>query len=70
MSRHSSQSSYNHNIRFLFRDGYELGWTVDRYYAGSRLRFPTSFQRSTDEAGARRFAKKWDIPMPEPHTDK
>lgn len=44
---------------------YRLSWTIDRYYAGSRLRFPTTMRRDTDEKGARRFAKKWDIQFPE-----
>lgn len=45
--------------------GWRISWTYDRYYAGSRLRFPTTISRDTDEAGARRFCKKWDIVFPE-----
>lgn len=64
MSRFSSAGSYGHSIKRLFLDGYRLSWVVDRYYAGSRLRFPTSYSRETDLAGAKRFAKKWEIAEP------
>ena len=57
---------YGHNVRRIAFDHYRLSWTVDRKYAGSRLRFPTSFNRDTDEAGAKRFARKWDLLWPEP----
>lgn len=60
MSRHRSQHSYGQSVQRIFHDHYRLHWTVDRYYEGSRLRYPTSFSRDTDEAGARRFAQKWD----------
>lgn len=64
MSRHHSQKSYGHNIK-LFDDGYcRLYWSVDRYYAGSRLRFPTEYTRNTDKAGGRRFAKRWGLQFP------
>jgi hypothetical protein len=39
-----------------------LSWTTDHKHAGSRLRFPRAHYRHTDEAGARRFAKKWGLP--------
>jgi len=29
------------------------------------MRYPRRFQRDTDENGARRFCKKWDIEFPE-----
>lgn len=44
--------------------GYRLHWSVDRYYAGSRLRYPRSCTRDTDLAGALRFAKRWNLPRP------
>lgn len=65
MSRHSSSESYGHSIRRCFYDCYDISWTVDRYCKGSRLRFPTTYTRDTDHAGALRFAKKWDIAPPE-----
>jgi hypothetical protein len=42
-----------------------MSWTVDFYYADSRLRYPRRFERDTDEAGARRFCKRWNTPFPE-----
>lgn len=46
-------------------DWFRLHWTVDRYYQGSRLRFPRGASRDTDFAGAMRFAIKWGLPMPQ-----
>ena len=65
--RHRQQRSYNHRCQYHSNWGgwYEISWTVDRYVSGSRLRFPTTYTRDTDEAGARRFCKKWGIPLPE-----
>jgi hypothetical protein len=64
VGRYSPNLSRSHKIQRLCRDCYRLSWTVDRYYSGSRLRFPTRYTRDTDEAGARRFAKKWGAAMP------
>lgn len=59
-------SGYAHSIQRIAADHYRLSWTVDRKYVGSRLRFPTTMRRDTDEAGARRFAAKWGVAMPAP----
>ena len=64
MSRHRSSGSTGHWIELLFSDCYRLHWTVDRYYTGSRLRFPTGCSRDSDLKGAERFAKKWGCAMP------
>lgn len=61
-------SSYGHTVRRMTIMGYayyRLYWKVDFKYEGSRLRFPRGFSRDTDEAGARRFCKKWGIAFPE-----
>jgi hypothetical protein len=60
-------SSYGHDVSKIAHDHYRLSWTIDRKYSGSRLRFPTSFHRDTDEPGAKRFAKKWKLPLPPSH---
>jgi hypothetical protein len=60
-----TSSSYGHRIRFIAAGIYRLEWGIDRRIKGSRLRHPTSFKRVADEAGARRFAKRWSIKMPE-----
>ena len=61
MSRYNSNGSYNHECK-KYTDGmYLISWTYDRYYSGSRLRFPQSRSRWTDEKGAKRFCKKWNI---------
>jgi hypothetical protein len=59
-----SGGAYGQKIQYLEFDRYRLHWTVDRHYAGSRLRFPTTISRDTDESGARRFAKKWGVQVP------
>lgn len=61
MSRHRESTSYGHSISFLGGGDYRLHWAVDRHYAGSRLRFPRTCHRDTDEAGAIRFALKWEV---------
>lgn len=61
MSRYSRQTSYGHRIQHLGHGDYRLSWTVDRYYDGVRGRFPRRGTRDTDEAGAKRFAKRWRI---------
>lgn len=65
MTRHRPGGGYSHRISKIMEGWYEISWTYDRYYDGSRLRHPTGMRRQTDEAGARRFAKKWGVPMPE-----
>ena len=65
MSRYHSSGSKGQHIQLIAYDHYRLSWVVDRYYAGSRLRHPTVYSRDTDRAGAERFAKRWEIAMPE-----
>ncbi len=64
MGRHSKSNSYRHSIQPIGDDHYRLHWTVDRYYSGSRLRHPSTTQRDTDRRGAERFAKRWNLMMP------
>ena len=67
MSRHRSASSYGHHVkRLLGGEDYRISWTVDFYYEGSRLRFPRTFSRDTDKAGAERFCRRWKVTMPLP----
>lgn len=61
----ASRSSYGHRIQLIGHDHYRLSWIVDFKYPNSRLRFPRTMSRDTDEVGARRFAKKWGAQMPE-----
>lgn len=61
MGRFRTQTSYGHSIKRLEPDWYRMGWAVDYYYPDSRLRFPRSFERDTDEVGAKRFCKKHGI---------
>jgi hypothetical protein len=63
--RKLNMSSYAHKIQYIGPDHYRLHWTVDHKYSGSRLRFPRGHSRDTDEAGAKRFSKRWNRPMPE-----
>jgi hypothetical protein len=68
MSRYSPGRSYAHDFKKLGDNWYRLFWFVDYYYSGVRSRFPRQFRRDTDEAGAKRFCKRWNIDMPEPVT--
>lgn len=63
MSRFLGGGSYGHNLTRVGPDHWRLAWTVDRYVKGSRLRFPQTQTRDTDEAGAKRFAKRWGIEL-------
>jgi len=68
MSRFGPNPSYGHwckRVEHRFGTWYEIGWTVDRYYGTDVLRYPIASARQTDEAGARRFCKKWGIEFPE-----
>lgn len=67
MSRYTSSGSSGHHCEYIpsFGGYYRLSWEVDYYYSGSRLRFPRQFSRDTDEDGARRFCKKWGLPLPD-----
>lgn len=59
-------ASYSHRIRLIVPGHFRLSWTVDFKYPSSRLRFPRTFTRDTDEAGAKRFAKRHECPLPSP----
>ena len=65
MSRFNSHGSYGHKITKLGGGFFRLSWVVDRYYSGSRLRWPRGSSRDTDEAGAAKFAKKWNLKVPD-----
>lgn len=66
MSRYSGKRSYGHRCKFFKWLGgfYRISWTVDFYYPNSMLRHPRIFERDTDEKGARKFCKRWDIEFP------
>lgn len=64
MTRHNAGGGYGHRIQSLGGGMYRLSWTFDAYIRGSRLRWPRTMQRGTDETGAERFAKKWSVAMP------
>lgn len=55
---------YGHRVRRCADDEYVISWSWDTKIKGSRLRWPRTMSRFTDEAGARRFAKKWGLDMP------
>lgn len=59
-----SSGAYGHSIRRIGPDHFRLGWTVDYKYATSRLWHPRGFDRDTDLAGAKRFAKRWNMEDP------
>jgi hypothetical protein len=59
-----NSSAYGHRLDYIQPDQYRLSWVIDFKYAGSRLRYPRTFTRDTDLAGAKRFAKKWGLVSP------
>jgi hypothetical protein len=61
MGRFSGGGSYGHRVEKFSMDHYRVHWTVDRYYAGHRCRFPRECSRDTDLAGAKRFCRKWGL---------
>ena len=64
---YAESDSYNHRCSAVggsWGGFYQISWTVDYTYSGARLRYPRSFRRVTDERGARRFCKKWELEMP------
>lgn len=61
MSRHNSGGSYDHRCHYDSPDLYRISWFVDYYYSMFRGRYPRLFERWTDEKGAKRFCKKWDL---------
>jgi hypothetical protein len=66
VSRYGVSKANGQRVQFLSHDCYRISWWVDRYYPTSRLRHPVGQVRITDEAGAKRFCKKWGLEMPEP----
>ena len=60
-----SSKAYSHNLRKIGFDHYRLSWTFDTKVTGSRLRFPRTITRDTDYVGALRYAKKWELTIPE-----
>lgn len=64
MGRYSANTSYSHGCSRIDYDCYSISWVTDRYYASSRLRFPRTTRRVTDEVGARKFCKKWGVEFP------
>ena len=69
MTRYNTQKSRHHSCAYIGWGTYRMSWTVDRYIKGSRLRYPTQYQRDTDEPGARRFCRRWDIECPKEEGD-
>ena len=65
MSRHRPSGSRGHWWKRLGPDRYQIGWIVDVYYENSRLRWPRGNGRDTDLAGAKRFARRWGLIVPE-----
>lgn len=52
---------YDHCVRRIGADHYRLSWTFDVKYPDSRLRWPRTITRDTDELGARKFVAKWNV---------
>jgi hypothetical protein len=56
---------YGHCCKYYSSfDYYRISWRYDYKVKGSRLRFSRIVERDTDEKGARKFCKKWNIKFP------
>lgn len=55
-------NSYDHDCRYIRDNLYRILWIVDIKYR--RIRYPHQYSRLTDESGAKRFCKRWNIEMP------
>ena len=64
MSRHNSSKAYGFRLQHFGVDHWRMFWTVDFYYATSRIRFPRVLSRDTDTDGAKRFAKRHGLSAP------
>lgn len=56
-------SAYGHHIAPLGGDTYRISWTIDTKHG--RIRFPHLHSRTTDLAGARRFARRHGLTPPQ-----
>jgi hypothetical protein len=61
MSRYNASNSYGFKCKKTQYGDYDISWIFNRYYSGSRLRFPQTRSRLTDLKGAKRFCKKHNI---------
>ena len=64
MSRHESNSSYDHYCLKLSEYDFVIGWTYDRYVPSKNLRQPNIIKRATSFLNAKRFCEKWHIDIP------
>ncbi len=62
MTTRTRQGSYGHSIQRMGGGLYRIAWSFDMDCG--RHRSPIRHERITDAAGAKRFAKKWDLEMP------
>jgi hypothetical protein len=62
MSPQLKPGGYGHRIQKINADHYRLFWAWDTKYR--RMRYPRTISRDTDEAGAKRFAARWSVPLP------
>ncbi len=60
----SLTSGYGHKCFPMGFGVYRLAWKFDTKSSGGRLRIRI-IHRDTDERGARKFCKKWNLEFPE-----
>lgn len=62
-----ASGGYGHRISYAGHpDEWWIAWTYDTKHG--RIRFPHRVVRLTTEAGARKFAQRWKVQMPEVKT--
>lgn len=54
-----------HRILRLGGGDYEIAWSYEVKFTGSRLLFHRTMRRVTDRKGAERFAKRWGVRIPD-----
>lgn len=66
VSRHATRAgSHSHRLVKCGDGRYEMRWHTNHWARGSRLRVIAAHSRDTNEVGAKRFAKRWGVKMPE-----
>ncbi len=59
----AGSGSKRHRIHYVGGGLYDLSWRVEHKVSGSRLLHHRSVTRTTDLAGAMKFARKWKVPL-------
>ncbi len=66
MKKNIRSRTYGHKISIFDDEYYNISWNIDFFkYPNSKFKFTSGFSRITDIEGAKRFSKKWNVPIPD-----